>query len=1118
MAPIMKKFFLALTIFVLGLNLCLAAPQSQLLQTRFGNIKLPNASEISKAIDDLNSDSSLDDPQKQENKALYTKALNTLDSIKSIETKSAELKKILNNYKRNLLKLNQELNAEQKKQGLDPEALNKLGNDELAKRLDNLSGQLENLQMDMDTASAEHNYVQTLPEKSQSIITNNKTDAKKYLSMIDKTGDTDSIQNRILALLIYSGNIENAFYQTQLSNLSALQDLTNLKQKIANVKYKRTDSDVKLLNAALKIADSTDTTDPLKIDQEVVNSNPELLSISQTIEKFNGYIAEYKKKLIEYQEDYVRVDDANAKVEQIDKTLNTQIKELNKTLVLSRLLNKQLVLLPEVELKYDIDDTIANLNIYIYELRERADTLVDIQEYVDNEISKKPELATFKKELMILYHQRKQKFNELYQLLADGLSQTIDIKVKYNNYQKLYKKIRADIEEQLFWIKSNQPIGTEFFKVFIPSVVYETNSLITKLHTKALQTETIKTFTHVVIPFFLLGFVIFLNRKRIEKETNNLALRLDHASDSIYVTPLAILLNMVKAIPKMAWMIIVGTVVICLALGSPKYQIHVVLAMLLHIFVFVFFLQILKPNELAQRHFSVEPSKLKHYRNILIYVWTCALPLLIFANVAEADSQKIYADLTSFLVVLFSCLGLLLLSLILLLTNLKDLRYTSASYIFTCIVAMGILAIAVVSVGSGYLYTVVKLTNRIAYSCYIVIAYYLINQTTHRMIYVASTKLFEKKKLLEESNEEKKDVLSSLLSVLNMSASRLCEKIFKFTNFGLIALTAVLLYLQWSDLASVLRYLDTIHLWSKTEYVNGQAVIIDYLSVANVLFAALIILITSVLNKNLPVIFEKLLLIKKDERLKSTSYSVKVISSYIIIALGTIFTAGSIGIKWENLQWLVAALSVGLGFGLQAIFANFVSGIILLFERQLRVGDIITLNGQSGTVKRIRIRSTTVMSFDNKEVMIPNREFITSALTNWSLTSTVTKIEFNVGIAYGADVNKAKNILRNIVNKCRYISKDHSSLIYVSSLDASSVNICCEVYVGVIGERKLTIDYLSSETLSAYAKAGIEIPFSQLDLNVKTLEKTEFLENMRKSLFNSNLAKEELENENNIKA
>ena len=217
----------------------------------------------------------------------------------------------------------------------------------------------------------------------------------------------------------------------------------------------------------------------------------------------------------------------------------------------------------------------------------------------------------------------------------------------------------------------------------------------------------------------------------------------------------------------------------------------------------------------------------------------------------------------------------------------------------------------------------------------------------------------------------------------------------------------------------------------------------------------------------------------------------------------------------------MAALSVGLGFGLQEIFANFVSGIILLFERQTRVGDIITLNGLSGTVNKIRIRSTTVMSFENKEVMIPNKEFITSALTNWSLTSTVTKLEFIVGVAYDADVERAKSLLLSIVNRCRYISKEQASLIYIKELAASSVNISAEVYVTNIGDRKLTMDYLSRETLSVFAKNNIEIPFDQLDLHVRTLEKDEFIKQLRNGLFNkkddSQLA-EKLENNSSEKS
>ena len=531
--------------------------------------------------------------------------------------------------------------------------------------------------------------------------------------------------------------------------------------------------------------------------------------------------------------------------------------------------------------------------------------------------------------------------------------------------------------------------------------------------------------------------------------------------------------------------------------------------MIMHIFVFVFFMQILKPNALVQRHFSVEPYKLAHYRNILSGVWTFALPLLIFANVAEADAVTIYSDLTSFTVVLLSCIGLFIISFRLLIKNLRDLNYTSAGYIVSCLIGILITSIATVAVSSGYLYTVVKLTNRIAYTFYIVLTYFLISQTVHRMIYVLTVKIYEKiyeSKLDINSSDtdQKGNMIISLVSVMNLNAPSLCTRVYKISRIILLVVTAILLYIQWSDLSSVLRYLDTVHIWSKTEIINGAHVVTDYLSIANILFAIFLLIITSFLNRTIPALFEKIILIKKDERFKSTSYSVKVISSYIIIGLGLISAAGALGIKWENLQWLVAALSVGLGFGLQEIFANFVSGIILLFERQLRVGDIITLNGLSGTVSKIRIRSTTVMSFENKEVMIPNREFITSALTNWSLTSSITKMEFNVGVAYGTNIEKAKGILRNIINRCRYIAKDQASLIYVKALASSEVTLACDIYVTKIGDRKLAIDYLSQETLNSFANAGIEIPFNQMDVHVKTLEQQEFIDQLKQGLFNRN--------------
>lgn len=1109
----MNKILSLLIIVLFSISTAIAQPQTtshtNSVSTRFGQIKLPTTKELTAAITSTKDNSTLSEKDKEKLIATYTKAIEKNEEIPETKEKLAGLNKLFSTAKKRIVDYSRKIHEEKKKSVITDTELESMSYQEITEKIKTDTEALFQENISLERATQYHNDVQTLPEKSQSTVTFNNEQTKTLMSEIDSNPDTENMLNRAYAVIIYETNLENNLYKTQLANISVLQDISTLELEYSTLKYNRLNAEIKKLSNRLKVLDSNSDNNESKLDNEAVNNNPLLKKIIKETEEIKGYLSQAKELYAEYKETNKEVRDANLKVSQIEKNLENQIKELNKSLILSRLLNKQLTSLPKVSPRYDVDEKIANINIYLYEIRERLTQISNVFEDVESAIKKYPELEPYREDVITIFGQRKTTVSEIYQVIADSLNENIEIKVNYASYKKIYDKISADIGEQLFWVKSNQPLGSEFLKLFVPTASYELESLKQKISNKDFLSDTTKTVTNLLIPYFLLCGIILIFIKRIKDNNNRLARRLDSATDSVFLTPLAILNNMILMIPSMGWMICLGAIIICISLGETQYQRSVITAMIMHIFVFVFFMQILKPNALVQRHFSVEPYKLAHYRNILSGVWTFALPLLIFANVAEADAVTIYSDLTSFTVVLLSCIGLFIISFRLLIKNLRDLNYTSAGYIVSCLIGILITSIATVAVSSGYLYTVVKLTNRIAYTFYIVLTYFLISQTVHRMIYVLTVKIYEKiyeskLDITSSDTEQKGNMIISLVSVMNLNAPSLCTRVYKISRIILLVVTAILLYIQWSDLSSVLRYLDTVHIWSKTEIINGAHVVTDYLSIANILFAIFLLIITSFLNRTIPALFEKIILIKKDERFKSTSYSVKVISSYIIIGLGLISAAGALGIKWENLQWLVAALSVGLGFGLQEIFANFVSGIILLFERQLRVGDIITLNGLSGTVSKIRIRSTTVMSFENKEVMIPNREFITSALTNWSLTSSITKMEFNVGVAYGTNIEKAKGILRNIINRCRYIAKDQASLIYVKALASSEVTLACDIYVTKIGDRKLAIDYLSQETLNSFANAGIEIPFNQMDVHVKTLEQQEFIDQLKQGLFNRN--------------
>lgn len=128
-----------------------------------------------------------------------------------------------------------------------------------------------------------------------------------------------------------------------------------------------------------------------------------------------------------------------------------------------------------------------------------------------------------------------------------------------------------------------------------------------------------------------------------------------------------------------------------------------------------------------------------------------------------------------------------------------------------------------------------------------------------------------------------------------------------------------------------------------------------------------------------------------------------------------------IGIEWSKLQWLVAALGVGLGFGLQEIFANFISGLIILFEKPIRIGDTVTIRDLTGSVTRINTRATTISDWDRKEIIVPNKAFITEQFINWSLSDSVTRVVLTVPAPVDADTEEVTKILIAAAHRCSLV-------------------------------------------------------------------------------------------------
>jgi len=207
---------------------------------------------------------------------------------------------------------------------------------------------------------------------------------------------------------------------------------------------------------------------------------------------------------------------------------------------------------------------------------------------------------------------------------------------------------------------------------------------------------------------------------------------------------------------------------------------------------------------------------------------------------------------------------------------------------------------------------------------------------------------------------------------------------------------------------------------------------------------------------------------------------------YTIIIVGIVFACGLIGITWGKVQWIAAAVTLGIGFGLQEIFANFVAGLIILFERPIRIGDMVTVGGVNGRVHRIQMRATTILQFNNRELIVPNKEFITTQLVNWTLTTTVMRTEIFVGIAYGSDTEKATKLLQECASKNPRVLREPLYNVIFSSFGASSLDFELRVYVDTVDNLIPVQSELHYAVDKAFREAGIEIAFPQQDIHIRS--------------------------------
>ena len=259
------------------------------------------------------------------------------------------------------------------------------------------------------------------------------------------------------------------------------------------------------------------------------------------------------------------------------------------------------------------------------------------------------------------------------------------------------------------------------------------------------------------------------------------------------------------------------------------------------------------------------------------------------------------------------------------------------------------------------------------------------------------------------------------------------------------------------------------------------------ITLADLMLSIIILIVAIMAARNLPGMLEMMVLQKLPID-NAARYAITTLAQYAFLIVGISTAFYVVGLRWQNVQWLAAALMVGLGFGLQEIFANFFSGLIVLLERPVRVGDIVTVGSTTGIVTKIRMRATTITNWERQEMIIPNKDLITGTVLNWTLTDTIQRVFIQVGVAYGSDTDKATEVLYNLVKSHPNVMTEPPPMVTFAGFGDSTLNFEVRCFLPTAAIKLATTHELHLAIDKAFREAHIEIAFPQCDLHIRSVD------------------------------
>ncbi len=949
-------------------------------------------------------------------------------------------------------------------------------------------------QNDLTSVNSDLIAAQTRPERTQAQVSANQTREQaivEQVRILQRQPDSriNQANLRMLKAEQESLQLTNRFMRQQLSANSVLQDLATQRRDLLKQQIEGIEREVGILQEVINEKRRSQSEQTVsETTQALETTENELLREQGGLnQRLSEELLAATTRVGELTSQNIQTLQQIESMNQIDRALEQQIDVLEGSVLLSRILHQQKRALPNVRLDNSVADQIADLRLRQFELNSLRDELSRPQAYLTELLGRLPEdlRDNLRDDMQLVIDNRISLVDQLSTNINTLLSQAITLQINQRQLQQLSSGLRRTIDDQLFWVASNRPIDQAWVTSFAEQAKRQLDDMQLPTQLKHIAANLSAKWPWLLFLAVLVAIHTGL-RKKIKQTLFTLNEDVGHfRRDTIYHTPKAIALSALNVLPIPVVLAAIGV----LLSRSEEAGMPVIGAAFLKLSVAWFVLhllyRVLDPKGIAVRHFRWEASLVNRLHRLTRNLAWITLPVVLIISLnAEVPEQQTNDVIGRFLMMA----GMLLLSGLLgrMMWRSEPL-YNSRVLHFTAMLVLTLTPLALAGMTYwGFHYTSTKLADRFIDTLYLIVLWMLVEGTVVRNLSVAGRRLAYQRAMAKREAAQNREGQDSEIGIEipEMDIQQINQQSLRLTKLAILMLFGVLVYFVWSDLISAAYYLESITLW---EYSSGtpENPSTTAMTAADVLGALLIVVFTVTLARNLPGLLE-ILVLSRMRLEQGSSYAITTLMSYIIVSIGIISGLSALGVSWDKLQWLVAALSVGLGFGLQEIFANFVSGLIILFEKPIRIGDVVTIGELSGTVNRIRIRATTITDFDRKEIIVPNKTFVTDHLINWSLSDTITRVIIKVGVAYGSNLAKTKELMLQAATSNHRVLKDPEPLVLFLNFSDSTLEHELRIHVRELVDRNMAIDEINREIDRLFEENDIEIAFRQLDVNLRT--------------------------------